>query len=104
MVNRVIEIRLDYGPALRVCQALGISAFTLGDCVIYAVPPCRNLRFHEKRHVFQYWLLGPFFLPAYYLGMAIWGYQNHPLEKDAHAYEARHCGCTYPSKVTNPYP
>jgi hypothetical protein len=97
--DRTVEILLGKGPVLWVCERLGISAFTLGDCVLYAVPPCHNLRVHEGRHVWQYWLLGPFFLPIYYILLTVRGYHAHPLEIDAYGWEAKHCGCLYSDKA-----
>lgn len=95
MHQRTIEILLKSGPVLHVCRHLRISAFTLGDCVLYAAEPCENLRQHEGRHTTQYWLLGPFFLPLYFTLLALRGYQNHPLEKDARHWEQKKCGCLY---------
>ena len=99
IVNRVIEIHIKNGPVFWIGNNLGISAFTLGDCVLYLVPPCPNLRFHEGRHIQQYWVLGPMFLSVYYIGLALWGYWNHPLEKDAREHELRHCGCLYDGRI-----
>lgn len=90
-----LEVRLGRGPVLGVCRRLGISAFTLGDCVVYAVEPCRNLRAHEGRHSWQYYWLGPLFLPVYFGLLGIYGYWNHPLERDARKWEERVCGCLY---------
>ena len=100
--GRTIEILLEKGPVLWGCNRMGISAFTLGDCVLYAVPPCPNLRIHEQRHVRQYWVLGPFFLPAYYILLALWGYWDHPFEKDARNSEMRHCGSLYTGSISKP--
>jgi len=84
----VIEFHMDSGPAKLVCKKMGISAFTLGDCVLYAVAPTPNLRLHEFRHCLQYRVLGPFFLPMYYVFMATHGYWRNPLEVDARHWEA----------------
>lgn len=94
-----IEILLESGPVFRTCRRIGISAFTLGDCVLYMVPPSRNLRVHEGRHSQQYWILGPFFLPVYFGLMAVYGYHKHPLEMDARACEFNVCGCLYGSGI-----
>lgn len=90
------------GPVRLVCDRLGIAAFTLGDCVLYVVEPTNNLRVHEGRHIAQYRALGPFFLPLYYLLLMIYGYANHPLEKDARDHERRICGSCGPSKLMGP--
>ena len=43
--------------------------------------------FHEQRHVWQYrWHLYVFFLPIYWLLLIIYGYKNHPYERDARQY------------------
>ncbi len=92
-----INFRMRGGPALVVCRRLGISAFTLGDCVLYAVEPTPALKVHEGRHVRQYRILGPLFLPVYFALMAVYGYWNHPLERDARAHERRMLGRVGPS-------
>ncbi len=97
--RRTIEIVLRTGPVLHICRVLKISAFTLGDCVLYAAEPCENLRQHESRHSAQYWLLGPFFLPVYFILLALRGYHDHPLEKDARRWEQEQCGCLYSSSI-----
>ena len=71
------------GPVAHICSRLGIHAFTLGDCVLWNVAPTPRLRIHELRHVTQYRLLGPFFLPLYFVLLLLFGYWNHPLERDA---------------------
>jgi len=97
--NRTVEVLLRTGPVRWICDKLKISAFTLGDCVLYTVAPCENLREHEGRHSMQYWLLGPLFLPTYFIMLAFWGYWRHPLEKDARTWEQKRCGCLYQSKL-----
>lgn len=99
MHDGTIEVIMKNGPVHFVTRKLGISAFTLGDCVLYNVEPCENLRQHEGRHTNQYWILGPLFLPIYFLLLGIRGYYNHPLEKDARNYEARACGSLYGSQI-----
>ncbi len=100
MHNGTIEILLRNGPVRFCCNRIGISAFTLGDCVLYNVEPCENLREHEGRHTRQYWVLGPFFLPLYFILLALRGYYNHPLEKDARHWELKACGCLYGSSIS----
>lgn len=94
-----INFYMTSGPVYRVCCALRIAAFTLGDCVLYAVPPTPNLRVHEGRHIAQYHALGPFFLPAYYMLLAYFGYEEHPLEVDARHHEHLVCGSIGPSQL-----
>ncbi|MGI8905660.1 MAG: hypothetical protein ACR2IE_04120 [Candidatus Sumerlaeaceae bacterium] len=82
-----------------VCNKLGISAFTVGDCVLYSADPTPNLRVHEGRHIAQYHALGLLFLPAYFLLLAFFGYEEHPLEQDARLHERTVCGCEGPSRL-----
>lgn len=71
-----------------VCRVLRIRAFTLGDCVFYAgCAASPEIRVHESRHIWQYHMLGPFFLPVYFLLLAAFGYNDHPFERDARRYE-----------------
>lgn len=84
----ILEFRIRGGPVLWICARLNISAFTLGECVLYRVPPTPAVRVHERRHVTQYRMLGPFFLPVYFVLLAAFGYWNHPLERDARRVEA----------------
>lgn len=104
ITGHTLEILLRGGPVLALCRRLRIAAFTLGDCVLYACTPDDNLRVHEGRHSQQYWLLGPFFLPVYFALLALRGYWNHPLEKDARLWEERHCGSLYDSQIGQPPP
>jgi hypothetical protein len=76
-----------------------ISAFTLGDSVFYGVVPDDAIRAHESRHVQQYRVLGPFFLPVYFLLLLMFGYKDHPLERDAREYEYRICGRRFGSRL-----
>lgn len=81
------SVLLGPGIVRLMCSWLGISAFTMGDCVLYRARPTRRLTFHEFRHVQQYRLLGPFFLPVYFLLLGAFGYRDHPLERDARMRE-----------------
>jgi hypothetical protein len=83
-----INFDLRGGWIALLCNRLGVSAFTVGDCVLYACTPTDRLRVHESRHIAQYRLFGPFFLPVYFLLLLVFGYRNHPLERDATACEA----------------
>ncbi len=81
--DRTIDIFLTRGLVHSICELLGIHAFTVGDCVLWRLPPTPYLRLHEERHVLQYHVLGPFFLPLYFGLLLTCGYWNHPFEKDA---------------------
>lgn len=97
--HRALNFYIRHGPVRWVCDYLGISAFTLGDCVLYLVPPTDHLRVHEGRHIQQYRALGPFFLPVYFVLLAAFGYPDHPLERDARDKERELLGCHGPSKL-----
>jgi hypothetical protein len=84
-----LNIRACRGPVRWVCDWLDISAFTVGDCVLYRAAPCDPIRVHELRHIAQYRVLGPLFLPAYFVLLALCGYRDHPLERDACRWEER---------------
>ena len=81
------DIPLGGGVVAACCNVLGIRAFTVGDCILWNSPPTPVVRRHEMRHVAQYRLLGPLFLPLYFILLALSGYWNHPLERDARAHE-----------------
>jgi hypothetical protein len=77
-------------PFDRFMLRIGMVAMTLGEVVLYrAGGMTKSTITHEFRHVRQYQLLGPFFLPVY--GMAsVWSrlrhgswYKHNPLEEDA---------------------
>ena len=98
-VDGTFEFYLARGIVRSVCKTLGISGITIGDCILYMVAPDKNIRVHERRHVAQFRLLGPFFLPVYFALLAAYGYRDHPLERDARRHEALVCGCLYPSRL-----
>jgi hypothetical protein len=98
----VVNFYMRGGVVRAICERLGISAFTLGDCVLWASAPTENLHVHEGRHIAQYRALGPLFLPAYFLLLAYFGYEEHPLEQDARMYERLICGGEGPSKLRKP--
>lgn len=66
----------------------GMGAITIGTVVICAVEPSEELLGHEARHQRQARILGPFYVPAYFLGCIIgalrgdW-YMKNPMEEDA---------------------
>jgi hypothetical protein len=72
----------------------GWRATTLGWCVFYSPGAEHDLAvaIHERRHVWQALWLGPLFFPIYGLVFLITGYHNHPLERDARAWEQKRTG------------
>ncbi len=70
----------------------GWRATTLGWCVFYSpgAEGDRSVAIHERRHVWQALWLGPLFFPVYGLVFLFTGYRNHPLERDARAWEEKH--------------
>jgi hypothetical protein len=42
---------------------------------------------HERRHVWQSLVLGPFYLPVYLVLSCFYGYHNNPMEIDARSHE-----------------
>lgn len=66
----------------------GMGAITIGTVIICAVEPSEALLNHEARHQKQARILGPFYVPAYFLGCIIgalrgdW-YVKNPMEEDA---------------------
>jgi hypothetical protein len=94
-----VNFYMKRGPVPAICNFLKISAFTVGECVLYAVPPNPNLRTHEFRHVLQYRVLGPFFLPVYFVLLGLYGYVRHPLERDARNFELIRTGKLYQGKL-----
>lgn len=65
-----------------------MAAVTLGEVVICTIIPSHPMLRHEYHHVKQYQVLGPFFLPAYLLGMVVGVVKGHwhrhnPLEQAA---------------------
>ena len=59
------------------------AAMTLGFVVISSEPVEGRLLLHERRHVRQYCVWGPLFIPVY-LGLAVvYGYRRHPMERAA---------------------
>lgn len=94
-----MESRHRTGLLAALCSKIGISAFTLGNVVIYLTEPTPNLRAHEGRHTTQGYWLGPFFLPVYFVLMAFYGYRRHPMEVDARTYEYCVCGSLGTSKL-----
>ena len=64
----------------------GRGATTLGWCILLASSSdALPLALHERRHVAQNLVLGPLFMPLYGLLWLVFGYERHPLERDARA-------------------
>ena len=61
------------------------AAITLGFHIIYkpGVWLSPDICRHERVHVTQNLIWGPFFMPAYTIATWIWGYQNNPFERAA---------------------
>lgn len=64
-------------------------ATTFGHIIMWSSGHQDNLvyRSHELRHVWQYSVLGPLFMPAYLVCQAIWGYWMNPFEVDARVHQ-----------------
>jgi hypothetical protein len=62
---------------------------TLGWCILFSPGAAEDaaIALHERRHVSQNLLLGPLFIPLYALLWLGWGYEAHPLERDARGSE-----------------
>ena len=59
------------------------GAMTVGHVILSSQPVVGTLLAHEMHHVRQYDRLGPFFIPAYFLLAAGYGYRRHPMEVSA---------------------
>ena len=56
------------------------TAMTIGFVIVSTAPLTGTLSDHERHHIKQYCLFGPFFLPVYFLLAIPYGYRRHPLE------------------------
>ncbi len=56
------------------------TAMTVGFVIVSAVPVEGMLAAHERHHIKQYCVFGPFFIPVYFLLAIPYGYRRHPLE------------------------
>ena len=66
----------------------GWCGVTLGCCILFASDAdALRLALHERRHVVQNLILGPLFMPLYALLWLAYGYERHPLERDARSAE-----------------
>ena len=61
-------------------QRLGRTAMTVGFVIVSARPLEGRLLAHERHHVRQYLVWGPFFIPAYLVVAVRSGYRRHPME------------------------
>ena len=89
--------RLDHGLVIfdrsargltALLPRLGRTAMTIGFVVVSARPLEGRLLAHERHHVHQYLVWGPFFIPAYLVVAIRYGYRRHPMELAARAAEA----------------
>ena len=71
------------GPVATLLARRGFAATTLGQCVLVRGTPSPTLLAHELSHVRQAERLGPAFAPLYLLGLLVYGYRAHPLERAA---------------------
>lgn len=69
----------------------GWAAITLGANVTYSPGYLFDwlTNIHERRHVQQNWVLGPFMYPIYLI-VGIWSYAANPFEVDAYEYAKTH--------------
>lgn len=87
------------------------AALTLGNVILYgrgADPEkgcaygeaCANLGRHEQAHTLQYQLLGPLFVPVYFMLGGFCGPQRNPLERAAQDFGAGR-GAWWPGRIPN---
>ena len=72
----------DRGPrgVTRLLARFHRTAMTLGFVIVSSVPVEGHLLVHERAHIRQSMLWGPFFVPAYLLLAIPYGYRRHPME------------------------
>lgn len=58
----------------------GRSAMTLGFVIVASRPVTGTLLAHERHHIRQYCVWGPFFIPVYVALAIAFGYRRHPME------------------------
>ncbi|TWU16410.1 hypothetical protein [Allorhodopirellula heiligendammensis] len=93
-VDGVLEIHGRHVSRALARLIIPASALTMGHVVFGRDPESLAVtRLHERVHVRQYEIWGPFFLPAY-LGISLWlyarrrdGYRENPFEIEAYAVE-----------------
>jgi hypothetical protein len=59
------------------------AAMTVGFVVLSTEPVEGSLLVHERAHVRQSMILGPLFIPAYFVLAVPFGYRRHPMERAA---------------------
>jgi hypothetical protein len=59
------------------------TAMTVGFVIVAAVPIEGRLQLHERHHIRQYMMWGPFFIPVYLVLAIPFGYRRHPMERAA---------------------
>lgn len=67
----------------RVMRAMNRTAMTVGFVILSGVPVEGRLLAHERKHVGQYMVWGPLFIPVYLLLAVPYGYRRHPMERAA---------------------
>jgi hypothetical protein len=81
--------RLDHGVVIfdrtprgltALLPRLGRTAMTIGFVIVSARRLEGRLLAHERHHVRQYLVWGPFFIPAYLVVAVRSGYRRHPME------------------------
>lgn len=72
----------DRGPrgVTRLLARFHRTAMTLGFVIVSSVPVEGGLLLHERAHIRQSMVWGPFFVPAYLLLAIPYGYRRHPME------------------------
>jgi hypothetical protein len=59
------------------------AAMTVGFVIVSTEPVEGPLLAHERAHVRQSMILGPLFIPAYFVLAVPFGYRRHPMERAA---------------------
>lgn len=66
-------------------DSLDVACRTYAHRAGYAVEPCVSLADHERAHVYQYMVLGPWFLPLYLLCGGVSVHNRFELAADRYA-------------------
>jgi hypothetical protein len=67
----------------RLLRSMHRTAMTVGFVIVAAAPVEGRLLVHERHHIRQYMVWGPFFIPVYLLLAIPFGYRRHPMERAA---------------------
>src|SRR5438477_13178318 len=92
MSDEDINFKLSFNSVLP--RIAGHDAMTIGQRIfVRGTRISAGLLAHEYGHVRQYRELGmpPFFF-KYFLGLARYGYKNHPMEHDANNFASANIG------------